>query len=292
MTNTNVMLHLGAHGTATRRFGSYAAAFAQSAAGQGCVFLGPEDVSGDFAATVARRKAEGATCLLVSDANILGTLPANLEAGLLYPQAGMRIARFAETLGASLDRVVLCTRSLDLYWCAAVSNGIFHGAHVPNRADLKRIAMARRGWRDVITDIASAAPNLDIRVLPFESYAGLPHRFLADATGLDASRIGDCAPKEAAPLLPELRRALRERGQDTTGLPFGMGRWNPFTTEEHAALRELYADDMMWLAAGADGLATLTENCPETRAGQTPPSAASKKGRNDELKERQMARPG
>ncbi|MEH6740708.1 MAG: hypothetical protein V7695_19510, partial [Sulfitobacter sp.] len=44
-------------------------------------------------------------------------------------------------------------------------------------------------------------------------------------------------------------------------------RWNPFNTEQAAYLREAYADDMMWLTAGADGLATLTEDPSRTRTG-------------------------
>lgn len=228
---------------------------------------------------------------MVSDADILGTLPDNLAAGSLYPQARALLRGCVDALAANVRRVVLSPRSLELYWCAAVANGVAQGAAVPDRSVLRAIALSRRGWRDVIADIATALPGVDIRVLPFEDFAGAPHRFLASAADLSAARNGACVPEEAAPLLPQLRRMLHARGQNAAALPFGMGRWNPFTNEEHAALRELYADDMMWLVAGADGLATLMQNCPETRAGTTPPSAARKKGQNDEFEEREMARP-
>lgn len=288
----DVILHLGAHGTATRHFQAYAQALAQSRVGSACAVLGPEETGPDPASKIISVERAGMHAVLISDADILGSLTDNLEAQLLYARAGARVADFVNRCGGRISRLVLSPRSLDLYWCAAVSNGVAQGAGVPGRAELHRVATANRSWRDVIADIASAVPAVEIRVLPFERYAGMPHRFLADAVDLDVPRIGTCAPREAAPLLPELRRVLRERAQDATSLPFGMGRWNPFTNEEHAALRELYADDMMWLTAGADGLATLLENCPETRAGQTPPSVTGEKGRNDELEKREMARPG
>ena len=45
-----------------------------------------------------------------------------------------------------------------------------------------------------------------------------------------------------------------------------------------AALREACSDDMLWLTAGAEGLATLTEDRTGSRAGHTPPPGAQSKG--------------
>lgn len=307
----DVILHLGVHGTATRRFQGYMEAQSARLSEAGLAFWGPQEIAcavrsgGDTSSTLdicdaaidvgtalSHLRKQEVAHLFVSDADVLGTLQRNLDTCLLYPDAGTRAASISEALGASVSRVVICPRSLELYWCAAVSNGVLQGAPVPDRSKLRAIADNVRSWRDVISDIANALPGIEMRVLPFERFAGQPNRFFARAADLDAPCNAGFAPVEAAPMLPELRRVLRERGQDASGLPFGMGRWNPFTNDEHAALRERYADDLMWLTAGADGLATLTENREAARAGQTPPSLASKKGRNNELEERQMARPG
>jgi len=52
----------------------------------------------------------------------------------------------------------------------------------------------------------------------------------------------------------------------------GLGHWQPFTKDQTAALRETYADDLFWLTAGADGLATpdreLNRHKNQHKAGQ------------------------
>jgi hypothetical protein len=72
-------------------------------------------------------------------------------------------------------------------------------------------------------------------------------------------------------------------------LPYGMGRWNPFAPDQTAALREVYEDDIMWLAAGADGLARLAEDRSRTRAGTTLPPTAKMEGQSYEQEQRPVA---
>ena len=77
---------------------------------------------------------------------------------------------------------------------------------------------------------------------------------------------------------------MAENGYENADLPahlaMGEGRWNPFNEEQTAKLREAYADDMMWLTAGADGLATLTEDHSHTRADSSLPVGVLTKGQS------------
>ena len=58
-------------------------------------------------------------------------------------------------------------------------------------------------------------------------------------------------------------------GASPAALPQQDGRWRPFSPPQMAAMAEAYADDLFWLRAGADGLATLTEETDLARVGHT-----------------------
>lgn len=312
----DVILHLGAHRAATTGFQDYMRRHKDALAAHGVGFWGPQrtrrglhagvlpcssPAQDDPSAASPRRRINGhldrarqngLRQLVVSDENMIGTVRDNIRKGILYPEAAARLARFAAAYNGRITSVLFSPRSLDLYWCSALAYGVGRGVPVPDRAALRSIALARRGWRDVIGDIARAMPDAAVRILPFERYAGHPHLVLGDALGIDAPVQTARSCLNPAPGLPQLRRLMAESGRSAADLPFGMGRWNPFTNDEHAALRELYADDMMWLASGADGLATLTEDRQRDEAGSTLPPVTHRKGRCDELENRQMARPG
>ncbi|MGZ2258685.1 hypothetical protein [Roseobacter sp. A03A-229] len=312
----DVILHVGAHRTGTKTFQDYMRRQAEPLAEANVGYWGPGRTRrGLFSGLVPkpevvkgrdlRRRAEGRIqlqltsararglqTLLISDENMIGSVRDNMRSGSLYPAIGERMARFARAFEGQLSTVILCTRSLEYYWGSAIACGVARGHAVPERDKLRGIAQAARSWRDVITDLACALPDAEIRVMPFESFAGRPEGLLEQGAGVAAPRDMERGWLNRAPSLPELRRVLADRGADGSALPFGMGRWNPFTPEETAALREAYADDMMWLVAGADGLATLTEDKARTRAATTLPAGAQTKGHGNEHKERQMARPG
>ncbi|MEP2641911.1 hypothetical protein [Roseobacter sp.] len=300
----DVILHIGAHRTGTKTFQDYLRRHAAQLAGEQVEYWGPGRTRrGLFSAAqdagaervqlqLAAARARGVKTLLISDENMMGSLRDTLRDGCLYASAGASLAHVARAFDGQLTAVVLSPRSLDYYWGSALAHGIACGAGMPGRDRLNAIVRSARSWRDVIADVAQAIPDVDLRVTPFERFAGRPEALLAAATGITAPCDRDRGWLNPAPTLPELRRVLPARGAPGSALPFGMDRWNPFTPEETAALREAYADDTMWLVAGADGLATLTEDNARTRAGQTLPVGARTKGHGDEHEKRQMARPG
>ncbi|WP_227270552.1 hypothetical protein [Roseobacter weihaiensis] len=312
----DVILHIGAHRTGTASFQAYMRSQSEALTARKIGFWGPKrtrrclydglvdqnvQIDGGTMTDAGQQRMQrhlsqlarqGIETLVVSDADMMGTVRSNLSSGRLYADAGPRIARLMRAFEGHVTSVVLSIRSLELYWCSALAHGVSCGHPVPERSALRELALAPRGWRDVIADVAAAAPQARISVHPFEAYRGQPELFAARAVEIDAPRSAQRYCLNRSPQLPDLRRAVAGQGVDGAELPFGMGRWNPFTTEEHAALRELYADDMMWLTAGAEGLATLIEESHQSRAGKTQPSVTHRKGQFDELEERHMARPG
>ena len=301
----DVILHVGAHRCATTTFQHYLRGNAGRLRAQGVGFWGPHRTRGGLLRGVIPRPgpaprrdlqmraagrvrmrlagcaAAGVETLLVSDENMLGSLRDNRAAGDLYPAAGERIARFAAAFGKRLGAVVLNVRALDLYWASALGYGAARGFGLPGAAMLERLARGPRGWREVVTDIACAAPQTPVLVLPFERYAGRPEAQLAAITGRPAPLAHARERLNATPRLPALRARLTPG--EAARLPPGDGRWQPFTAAQAGALRERYADDLMWLAAGAGGLARLLpQRQDEQRAGTNPPMTVTRGRRNDQ----------
>ncbi|MEL7092724.1 MAG: hypothetical protein AAFN94_13405, partial [Pseudomonadota bacterium] len=140
----------------------------------------------------------------------------------------------------------------------------------------------------VITDIACAAPGARIRVLPFERFVGRPEAQLAAMLGTTAP--ADIRPEwlHRSPDRDAIAHTLADRGTpaDLRGIDT---RWIPFSQEVQADFREQMADDMHWLIAGADGLATLTEDMGTSETGQIPPSARQPRGHDRDIEERRLA---
>ncbi len=308
VTKMRVILHIGAHRCATTTFQHYLRRHGECLAAAGIGFWGPRRTRGGLlhglqpgphAATgrdlrrraagrlrlaCARSAAAGVKVLIVSDENMMGTVRENLRRGDLYSGIGERIARLAMALDGYLCDVAMNIRGLDGYWNSALGYSLTRGRPVPGTAALARLADQPRSWRDVIVDAACAAGSAQLSVLPFESFAGRPEAQLAamvpDAPALPPGRDW----LNATPLLPELRDLADPAGR--ARLPAGGGRWRPFGAAVAAALRERYADDMMWLVGGAEGCARLIGGRDEQRAGQhRPASDMTTRGIHDDSRE-------
>ncbi|MEJ6746048.1 MAG: hypothetical protein QNK98_04710, partial [Yoonia sp.] len=116
--------------------------------------------------------------LLISYENMIGSVRHNLRKRALYPAIGQRMAQYAQAFEGHLKRVVLNIRAHDLYWASSIAYGIGRGHCVLPAKALDEVARASRTWRDVITDLACALPDTEIRVVPFERYQGRPDQML------------------------------------------------------------------------------------------------------------------
>ena len=307
-------LHLGAHRCATTSFQEYLRQNAADLETQGIGFWGPRRTRNGLlhgvlpspavgnAQALAKRaqgrirmnlnqsQERGIQHLIVSDENLIGSTRTNLRLSALYSGIGERMARYAEAFDGRVTSVALNIRSLENYWTSALTYAVARGHRVPSVGQLQNLAQSSRTWRDVITDIACAMPGVEINVLPFETFGGRPE--------LQLSLLSDCEPPRAharvrlntAMRLEDLRAHLLESvAQD---LPEGAGRWRPFDNVQCAMLRENYADDLMWLTAGADGLAQLLQDPEHPAAGLNLPHTDVTRGTPHDKQDRRLAGSG
>lgn len=310
----DVTLHLGAHRTATTSFQHYLRENEQALQLAGIAVWDPrrtrsglltgvmpvpgarspeaqlKRARGRIAINLKQAEARGFRHVVISDENMIGAPRRNLRDGRLYADIGQRMARFAEAFDGRITRVSFSIRGQDSYWSSALAFAVGRGHRMPGTAELARLATAPRGWRDVLTDLACALPGVEIQVLPYEIFGGLPEARLQRMTqeaGLPRRYAREWMHR--APGLNQLRKILSDRGGDAARLPGGDGRWHPFDQDQACALREAYADDLFWLRAGADGLATLTEETKPAKAGTRPRAGLTKRGQGHGIEERRLA---
>jgi len=311
----DIILHLGAHRTATTSFQSYVRHNLADLTAQGMGFWGPSRTRGGLFAGIIpvngspritrqarmakgrialhldRAQVNGTRVLIVSDENVIGAPRRNLRDLMLYRGAGERMARHAAAFGGQITRVVLSIRAFDSYWPSVLAYGVARGHALPQPAQLEGIAAKGRGWRDVITDLACALPGAEIVVLPHEIYGGMPERRLEIMAGglIEGPRHHHRICLNRAPDLEALRLCLVLRGEDPDLLDKGPGRYDPFTPDQQARLRELYQDDLFWLAAGADGLATLMTENKRDQTGPNPRRGTLTRGKDNDQQEGRVA---
>jgi hypothetical protein len=232
------------------------------------------------------------THLVVSDENMLGTARHNLRTCQLYPAVGERMARVHAAFGGQIARVIVSPRSQDHWWASAAAMTVGRGHPVPSTRRLDEIAADTRGWRDVITDLACALPDVAIDVMPFEQHMGRPHDILSQA--IDRTTPADSQKHwlNRAPDLAVLRHRMEEQGGDPDVFPKGQGRWQPFGPEQTTQMREAYSDDMHWLISGADGLATLIPDPTRTQTGISLHAGVLTEGLGHDIGQEKLARPG
>ena len=313
-SDMDIILHLGAHRTASTSFQHYMRRNAVQLRSQGTAFWGPNETRngllsgaiqvpgritapdqmqrarGRVALKLSRLKRAGVTRLIVSDENLIGSPRQNLRNMRLYAAVGERMARYHAALGGNIAKVVFGIRAQEAYWASALAFTLERGGAVPSPAELRHMAHSPRSWRDVITDLACAMPGTQIAVLPHERYASLPEAKLAVMTGQsNPPRRNAREWLNRRPPITALRRVLHDRGEDPDQLAYQGGDWHPFDDAQRAALHEAYMDDLFWLRAGADGLAYLTDETAMPGTGLTPSAIATTKGQRDDIQERRMA---
>jgi len=312
LKTVDVILHLGAHRTGTTTFqqvlGHNQAALEEA----GVSFWGPKRTraglfhglikSRDGLDDTARRNGAraghviriemdrladaGCKSLIVSEENMLGALGANLNQQRLYPDAAFRLGRMAQAFDNRVSRVALAIRAYEAWWPSAIAYAVPTGHALPRGAMLDHLVTQPRRWRHVIEDAARAFPRARIVVWAFEAMIGNMQGQLAMATGapgpLTLRRGADWHHRSAT--ASDLRRVLSDRGEfDAAGrVPRGNWRHQPFEPHHLDALAGQYHDDLAWLRAGADGLATYYDT-PDMIPGA---QGLGKRGSRDVTEER------
>ncbi|MGP6085823.1 hypothetical protein [Antarctobacter jejuensis] len=309
----DIILHAGAHRSASTSFQFYLRENRDALQVQRIGFWGPwrtrkgllhsvaerpetveaaRRAAGRVALNVEGARRRGHDALIVSDENMIGSLRSTVRRHRLYPAVGERMARLNDAFGGA-TRVFLQIRSLDHWWSSAIGYLVPRGEGMPSPDALEAMSKSPRSWRHVVTDLACACPGAQIHVTAFENLANRPDLLLQVMTGRHVvpAALPGAFWRNRRPDVSGLRDVLEARGEASTALTAlpGDARWMPFNEVQAARLRETYADDLYWLTAGADGLATLTEDPEPARQRLNLAAAAMKRGLNDDRPARELA---
>ncbi|QGX97796.1 hypothetical protein EI983_05695 [Roseovarius faecimaris] len=311
----DIILHLGAHRTASTCFQYYLREKARQLSTQGIGVWGPwrtrdgvltgvlpvpgairspKDqhlrARGRISLALHRLREKGVKQLIVSDENMIGAPRRNLRTSKIYDGIGERMAQFSDAFSGGITQVVLSIRSQETYWSSVYAFAVGRGHRLPSRDDLDRLVTTNRHWREAIRDLSCALPGVKIIILPYEEYGGRPEQKLSIMTGLSKPPMKFAREWiNRSPSLAQLRQILKDRGEDPAALPEGEGRWHPFDHAQSMALREAYADDLFWLRAGAEGMATLIEGTGTHQTGQTRDVSQMTRGQTNGIENRRMA---
>jgi hypothetical protein len=199
---------------------------------------------------------QGVAHLVVSDENVLGSLRENIGLAALYPTAARRVSRLKTGLPA-VDHVAVCVRSYDAYWTSAIGLQLTRGMPVPDRRHLDHLVTQSRRWRQVIAEVATTFAGARITVWSHERLAALPEISAGLLTGCRLPPADPGLHLNATLRIDALRARLAVSGADGSVLRADHGRFAPFDDTQRRTLRAQYAEDIAWLRAGADGLATF-----------------------------------
>ncbi len=311
----DIILHPGAHRTASTSFQHYMYRNAGPLHAAGTAFWGPREMRRGLLAGVvprpgpipasrqlrracgrielqmAKLRDAGVARLIISDENLIGSPRRNIRDMRLYPAIGERMARYGEALGGRIDRVVFCIRAQEAYWASVLAFSMSRHGTLPRAIELEHMTSSPRSWKGVITDLACALPGTEIVVLLHETCASVPESKLSVMAGLvQPPRRHAREWLNRAPGLDELRGVLAARGQDPRQLRQVAGDvWHPFTQAQRAALHDAYCRDLDWLRAGADGLAKLTENPAGAGTVKAPAADGLRRGQDDDIEAKRLA---
>lgn len=270
-----VILHLGAHRTATTSLQAWMVQNEDALAEAGIAVWGPGQTrSGRFAGLIkrpdwvnaqdeveARASASalrfeidrleeaGYRALVISEENCLGTMRLCLEQEMLYPDVAGRIRRIAAALGPHLTGLGLSLRRYDTWWGSVLADqatrgrGLAHGAR-----SLARLAEHPRSWRRLVQILREESLGLPLTVWPFEALVGRPAAQMQALLGATA-------------LPPGLYDHLRVMNSASAGAP-----GSPFTLAQRAAMVARYHEDLAWLAQPRPGLRFIENDSTEPGA--------------------------
>lgn len=273
----DVILHVGAHRTGSSALQHHFARNRAALDAAGAVYWGPRvtrdglfrgaigGVEGVMAwqerrfAGRCRMRAEavrrtGASHLVISDENMLGSLRGCLEHTKLYADAGRRIAAYAHGFDEHKITVALCLRDYADWWTSAIAFRLMRGGPLPH-TDMREHAVTQpRRWRHVVEEVARVLPDARVAVWTFEESARAPDHITSQLTGLPTA-APDPKLRNARPTASNLRDVLRACDIDAARFNWPEGQFMPFAPAETEALAAQYQEDLAWLHAGAGGLA-------------------------------------
>ncbi|ABD56285.1 hypothetical protein [Jannaschia sp. CCS1] len=303
----DVVLHIGAHRTASSALQHHLSRNRSKLAEAGVVYWGPKITRGGlfrgaiggvegalpwqerrFGKRCALRaeavRQTGATHLMISDENMVGSLRGALEFTRLYSDAGRRIASYAHGFKTHRMTVALCIRDYADWWVSAMAFRLPRGGPLPRTQARERLVTQPRRWRHVVEDLAQALPDARLVVWSYEASAHALPTLVGDLTGV-ASADDRAGPRNLRPTAADLHDLMDACDIDPDMFHWPDGQFMPFTVHETEALRAQYQEDLAWLRAGARGFADYID----APSAQTEAPTDLGRGNPDDGEHRQLA---
>ncbi len=275
-----IVLHVGAHQTATttlqRMMGGSRLALEAAKIGywgpkrtRGGLFQGLIGHSGavhPWHVSRARKRVRlglatladrGVDRLLVSEENMLGTMRSVLDDRILFGDAALRVHRFAQAFDGHDLTIALGIRSYAAWWRSVLAFRLTRGGPRPSRPLAAKLVAQPRRWRHVVADLAVAVPHARIVVWDHAGMGRRPDALVRSLLDVDLPFSGAAERLNTGASLDALRAYVDACGYNPEVIPSDAGDFMPFDADQRAVLGDLYCDDIDWLAAGADGLATF-----------------------------------
>lgn len=279
------LLHLGVHRTGTTALQKLLHSRQELLNANGIGFWGPNDLRGWGLFNLLQGMVDGHTPVeeiagatqvltdcavesgsmqrfIISDENLMGSLPTNYADASLYSDAEERLKALASLLPASPDLVLVTIRNPVPYWQSAFAHLSTRGR--ADRFDAERLASAgKSSWLAALQSIRNAFPQSRLRILGYDDT--IVRRVLDDLVGpVLAARLPE--PSRVFSLaLPNWTRdilAASPKGPERAALSLQLRaeRDQPdrvFPAEMAATLAAVYAQDWAALQAGAIAGASL-----------------------------------
>ena len=169
---TKIILHLGAHRTASTHVQGVLGKNVALLAGAGIVAPCQDDVKTALTKPLGTRipsihtgfaaLLKGATpeTVVISDENLLGYLNSIFAHGKFYPDTARRLAKLRHMLPIDPAKIVVAIRPYDSFFASAYGRWLAPGRMVlPHEAVAELALGLTRGWGDMLEDIASVFPE-------------------------------------------------------------------------------------------------------------------------------------
>lgn len=197
---TRVLLHLGAHKTASTHFmrlvrlnkarnPHLSLAMPDKKVVRktltGRLLLGPVKATGPVGAPAVSQLSGGDAAVLISDENIIGTPINAFEDGMMYPQAVARLRRALRVLDGSRVEMLLAVRHPADFAVSLWGEFVRSWGYEPFRSFIGPDPLATLRWTRLCRRLLSAGPGLRLTVWRYESYKDISTQLAAQclATG-------------------------------------------------------------------------------------------------------------
>lgn len=303
----DVILHIGAHRTATTALQHHLSVHRQDLADAGIGYWGTKITRGGlfrgaiggsmpvlpwqerrFAGRCAMRaeaaRQSGMSKLIISDENLLGSLRGALEDTRLYGDAGRRVTAYAKGFAGHRLTIALCVRDYADWWTSALAFRLVRGGPLPRTAMREHLVTQPRRWRTIVEEIAQLLPDAHIIVWTYEGLAQSPHRIIEEWTDFATPAL-KASWRNVRPTADTLRQLMVDCDVDPEAFQWPQAQFDPFAADEACALIAQYDEDLAWLANGAGGFADFIDAAPV----QTGTRSLDERGRQHDPEHRHLA---